>query len=207
MTPLPKDESKRERIILAAMEVFSQDGLAKGTIADVAKKADIGKGTVYEYFSSKDAIFKALLEYFFGQMIAEWSDLARMDIPIADKFNLLIDGTFDIVDELDNSHNQNWGLIFEILLYALRQPAGHDENINLAEIFRKIIHTLEPLLQEGIDTGLIAPMNTEILSFLFFAILDGVGLHVFIQNGHYPANEMKTILKDILIKGLLRREH
>jgi len=39
MTPLPKDEAKRQRIIDAAIEVFARDGLSNGKIATIAKKA------------------------------------------------------------------------------------------------------------------------------------------------------------------------
>ena len=50
--------NKKELIIEAAIKVFARDGLEKGKIADIAKEAGIGKGTVYEYFRSKNDIFK-----------------------------------------------------------------------------------------------------------------------------------------------------
>ena len=59
-TRVTKSE-KRTRIINAALAVFSRDGFQNAKIEDIARTADIGKGTLYEYFSSKDEL---LLEVF-----------------------------------------------------------------------------------------------------------------------------------------------
>jgi TetR/AcrR family fatty acid metabolism transcriptional regulator len=52
--------AKRMDILKAAADVFARDGFANTKIADVAERAGIGKGTVYEYFSSKDKLFLEL---------------------------------------------------------------------------------------------------------------------------------------------------
>ena len=52
-----KDKTiKRQLIMDAALQVFVQNGYEKTKIIDVAKTAGIGKGTVYEYFSSKEEL-------------------------------------------------------------------------------------------------------------------------------------------------------
>jgi AcrR family transcriptional regulator len=42
----------------AAMQVFAQEGYEKTRVEDIARAAGVGKGTVYEYFSSKEEIFE-----------------------------------------------------------------------------------------------------------------------------------------------------
>jgi TetR/AcrR family fatty acid metabolism transcriptional regulator len=54
---------KHQRIILAAMAVFSRKGFHKAKIEEIAEKAEIGKGTVYEYFASKKELFLEMLIY------------------------------------------------------------------------------------------------------------------------------------------------
>lgn len=44
------------------MAVFIRKGFARTRVADIAEEADVGKGTVYEYFSSKEALFFAVFE-------------------------------------------------------------------------------------------------------------------------------------------------
>ena len=53
-----RDTDKRERIVEAAVEVFCQAGYDAASMADVAAKAGVGKGTLYLYFDSKQSLFE-----------------------------------------------------------------------------------------------------------------------------------------------------
>ena len=55
---MERDLNKRERIIDAAIEVFCASGYDAASMADVAIKAGVGKGTLYLYFDSKDSLFE-----------------------------------------------------------------------------------------------------------------------------------------------------
>lgn len=53
---------RRNQIVQAAATVFSKTGFIQSTISEIAGTAGIGKGTVYEYFRSKDELFFAVFE-------------------------------------------------------------------------------------------------------------------------------------------------
>jgi AcrR family transcriptional regulator len=53
----------RERIFRAALELFAQKSFAETTVEDITTAADVGKGTFFNYFPSKDHILLA-----FGEM-------------------------------------------------------------------------------------------------------------------------------------------
>jgi AcrR family transcriptional regulator len=53
----------RERLFLAALDLFAQKGFAETTVEDITEAADVGKGTFFNYFPSKDHILLA-----FGEM-------------------------------------------------------------------------------------------------------------------------------------------
>ncbi len=44
---------KREALLNAAFSLFTSQGVYRTSISDIAKKADIAKGTFYRYFSDK----------------------------------------------------------------------------------------------------------------------------------------------------------
>jgi len=52
-----KKKIAREKILKAASDIFGSKGFEKATISEIADKADLGVGTVYNYFKSKDEIF------------------------------------------------------------------------------------------------------------------------------------------------------
>lgn len=56
-------EEKRVHIIRSAIKVFSEYGLDGTKMELVAKEAGIGKGTIYEYFTSKEQLFEEMIIY------------------------------------------------------------------------------------------------------------------------------------------------
>lgn len=55
-------EQKKKDIALAAKQLILREGINNITIAQIAKAANIGKGTVYEYFKNKEEIVFELVE-------------------------------------------------------------------------------------------------------------------------------------------------
>jgi AcrR family transcriptional regulator len=53
----------RERLFRAALDLFAKKGFAETTVEDITNAADVGKGTFFNYFPSKDHILLA-----FGEM-------------------------------------------------------------------------------------------------------------------------------------------
>jgi AcrR family transcriptional regulator len=60
----PKLNNRRELILEAAERLFTQLGLARTTMDDIAKEAQLGKGTLYLEFPTKEAIMEATVEAF-----------------------------------------------------------------------------------------------------------------------------------------------
>ena len=64
--PIVVDKEKKKReIIDAAIRVFSRQGYRRTKINDIAGEAGVGKGTVYEYFKSKEDLFLHMSEHLF----------------------------------------------------------------------------------------------------------------------------------------------
>jgi AcrR family transcriptional regulator len=61
-----RKEARPEEIIEAALALFAEKGFSATRLDDVAKRAGISKGTLYLYFDSKEAIFRAVVETLIG---------------------------------------------------------------------------------------------------------------------------------------------
>src|ERR1700729_1019197 len=60
--PLRRDAAEnRDRLLAAASRVFAEQGLDAG-VADIAREAGVGMGTLYRRFPTKDALIDALVE-------------------------------------------------------------------------------------------------------------------------------------------------
>jgi AcrR family transcriptional regulator len=57
-----REKQKEERyaaILQAALRIFAAKGLQEATMDEIAQAAGLGKGTIYYYFSSKDASLRS----------------------------------------------------------------------------------------------------------------------------------------------------
>lgn len=66
--PRPPDPLRRALILRVAREQFARDGFAGATMADIARGAGMGVGSLYVYFSTKDAIALSLLQTYLDEL-------------------------------------------------------------------------------------------------------------------------------------------
>jgi AcrR family transcriptional regulator len=62
----------REKLLAAARRVFAMKGLGEATARDIVRETDLATGTFYNYFDSKEDVFRALL--------AQLSEKARIAV-------------------------------------------------------------------------------------------------------------------------------
>jgi AcrR family transcriptional regulator len=55
-------EQTKEKLFLAAMQLFARKGYPGTTVEEITQAADVGKGTFFNYFPSKDHVLSYLIE-------------------------------------------------------------------------------------------------------------------------------------------------
>ena len=63
-----KNEAKRQQILDAAINLFTEQGFAATSMELIAKNADVSKQTVYSHFGNKDDLFSASIEQKCGSL-------------------------------------------------------------------------------------------------------------------------------------------
>ena len=72
----------RERLFRAALALFGNKGFAETTVEDITEAADVGKGTFFNYFPSKDHILIAFGEMQLGKLEAAVEEVRRTNEPM-----------------------------------------------------------------------------------------------------------------------------
>ena len=80
---------KRERILDAAEQLMSQMQNREISVNMIAKEAQIGKGSVYYYFESKEEIIEAVVERCYKRIILEFFSEMQTGSSAIDKIKLL----------------------------------------------------------------------------------------------------------------------
>ena len=81
---LPRADRRAERrqaILAAALQEFSQKGFAAARLEDVAVRAGIAKGTIYLYFRDKEALFQELIRSEMSPVVGTLEFALGLDIP------------------------------------------------------------------------------------------------------------------------------
>src|SRR5882672_11108214 len=91
---------RREAILAAALDEFSARGFAATRLDDVAKRADVAKGTIYLYFRDKESLFQELVRTMLSPVVSRVAAAPMIDLParmvvegIADMFVREVFGT------------------------------------------------------------------------------------------------------------------
>lgn len=79
-----KKADTRMRILESAVELFSKRGIEAVTVEEIAEAADIGKGTVYNYFGAKEDIVVAFLVELDRAALARMAGLPSEGMSVAE---------------------------------------------------------------------------------------------------------------------------
>ncbi len=206
MAPTPPPiEDKRRRIIEAAVTVFARRGLERGKIADIATEAGIGKGTIYEYFRSKEEIFAAIIEGFFQEINQAFLPVLNSRRPPVEKITRLIDYSFDFLDQfMQSDQADDWTIIMEIFTQGMRADGDPQLQEATARAVHSAIDQFIPMLEEGIAAGLFRDVDPPYFALVLFGALDGLAMHFYLQRHHLDLERLKVATREIFLNGILK---
>ena len=84
-----KSEERRQAILDVAREAFTQLGFENTTMSEIANRTGGSKATLYNYFSSKEELFAAVIDEFGRQRIAEAFMSMNPDKPVREEITRL----------------------------------------------------------------------------------------------------------------------
>ncbi len=176
-----RDES-RKRIIQAALEQFSQKGFERSSMKELAEKAGVSKGLLYNYFSSKKALLMALFQASMEEM-----DKVIEETPSGGPRTRLI-GMFETFFN-DLEENPGFWRLFASL--ALQEQGFEEVRQMMADKVNAYYELLEGIFSE---LGYEDPRAEAVL---VGAIFDGVAVEYLAMGDNFP---FKTVRQHIMKK-------
>jgi AcrR family transcriptional regulator len=73
---------RRERLFRAALDLFARKGFAETTVEDITNAADLGKGTFFNYFPSKEHILLAFGEMQLAKLKTAFEEMRSANVPV-----------------------------------------------------------------------------------------------------------------------------
>ncbi len=187
-----KKEETQNKIITAAVELFRRVGLEATTMEQIAVVVDIAKGTLYNYFPSKEAIINAYIQRTFRERnddrMAQFTSLPDTRARLTRIFELLVAGV------------QAQKELFEAFMVArmksvisFRPPEGEPTGLSL------LIHEIIRLGQQGGE--LRADLPDDLLEGLFEYALIAAIKPFYLDPEHFDAPHSIARSVDVFMHG------
>ena len=181
-----KREKTRVELLAAAERVIARKGYHQTRIADIATEADVGLGTFYLHFKTKNEIFIELIETGAAELRQMINDAKAGVNRVEDKLRITIGTILDAAAEKPESFRIVFG----------HGPAFLDLMVRVHEIFiEDLRRDFEPTL--GDKANAIANLTIGMLSQAVSWLLGHTDL---------PLNQVKQLTVDFALGGLQRAQ-
>lgn len=95
------DDAKRQRILDAAIQEFSDKGFAPANINVIAEKAGISIGSMYKYFKSKEDLYLTVVNLGLSYLETTLMPIIEARCSLGEKLAMIVDAIFDSAGEFD----------------------------------------------------------------------------------------------------------
>lgn len=198
MPKIVNKEEKKAKILEASIRVFSKKGLNNTKISDIAEYAAIGKGTIYEYFKSKDEIFTASFSFHIEKFE---ENISRRLFRIKDPLKKLY-AYFSAWSELfEGDHLEYLEIVLDFWAEGVRQ---RDDSlmINLDRIYSENRDMLDDLLYDCVTKGEIKKVDTKLIASIMLGTLDGLLLQWIMDKKAFNMKDATQLFVETMIDGL-----
>lgn len=196
-----RKEERPAEILTAALKTFAIKGFAATKLDVVAKEAGVSKGTVYLYFESKEALFKAVVTEFVLPQIA------RAEQQAENYTGTIKDLMFELVEQwrVNVLETDLSGIPKIIISEASNFPEL--ATFYLENVIQRTRQFAANLIELGIERGEFRKCNTSyaaraFLTPMVFTAIWRHSLAPFDEN--YDIQEYLNTHLDIFIRGILK---
>jgi AcrR family transcriptional regulator len=192
-TPAARRAQRRDAILMAALDEFSNQGFAAARLDDVAKRAGVAKGTIYLYFRDKDALFQELIRSMLTPVVGSLEQLREADLPMRELSDRLIDF---FVREIFGTRRRE---VIRLMIAEGRRFPKLAE-FYYREVLAKILAAMRALLSRAVARGELPPAVAQ-----FPQLLAAPGLIAVVWTGlfdKYEPIDVRAMMKahiDILL--------
>lgn len=179
MCPRVTDQYKtevKEKIVQAAIATFSKYGYDKTRMDDIAESANLGKGTLYLYFKSKEELFYAISENSIKELKEQLSKLFS-------KKEDLVQDAEKFYDQYRNLIHDSEKVSFEMIAESSRNPKLRKA---LYEQRMKVYDIVIDYLRRQIEKGFFRKdMDVNAIASGLVALYDGLTISKLLGISEY----------------------
>jgi AcrR family transcriptional regulator len=186
----------KDLILSEARKVFEKFGFNKTSMADIALAARKGRRTIYSYFTSKEEVFKAVIEVEIDALAKTLQELIDSPLKADEKLRQYMQTRMNTVKMLTIYYDAIRRDLVENLAFIEKIRKKYDEME--MEMIRKI-------LDEGVAQNVFEIKDTKIVAGAIVLASKGFELPLIMGQEGYDHGSMIEPLIDVFYKGILKK--
>lgn len=183
----------KRKIFETAMKLFAEKGYDATSIEEITATVGVAKGTLYYHFSSKEEIYKFLIEE--GMKLLRNSiqiKTVQLSNPIA-KLKAVIIIQLKVIMKYD-----------EFITILLSHIWGNKErHYSFRKYIYEYIDIIKKYIEEGIKEGLIKEGDSHLMASTIFGIICAVKIHKMSKSEELVIEEIANSMIDYILNGML----
>lgn len=186
--------NKYDRILNASSRIFLKNGFEKTTVEAIAIEAKVGKGTIYEYFDSKENLFVEMIKvgvtYVYNDLYQVFNEKESME----ETLELFLQSSLQLINEHDDKLR---------ILYDDISKMPHELEVWFIEQDQWLVKQIAKTLQYYMDNNEIRQVCPEVLARIILHSIQ-TGFYYRVVEGN---DNIECILKDqldIIMNGIKR---
>ena len=152
-----------EEILEAALEVFSDQGLAGARVEDIAARAGVSKGTLYLYFSGKEELFKEAIRAKVRRTMENLSSATPPGEPL-ERLTRFIDAYWAYLSR------PSFGRMYRLVLAELHQ-FPELSRFYAEEVSGTVMTLAGDILAEGIEAGAFRDGDPAVMARMMVGVM------------------------------------
>ena len=195
-----RKEQSKEDIRRAAWELFSQFGVDRVSIADIARKADVSQATIYNNFGNKETLVREFVTSAVEHLVNRSQEILTPNLLYQEKMTAF----FRFISEMMVSGQPSAAeRVFFSSLDLQNDPEIKKIHTAAQE---KMTGLLLDLVREGKDQGQVNPKLSEAVLRIYFAVFMDAFSSPRLQQQYYQNPGLVQELGSLMMHGLSKQQ-
>lgn len=188
-----KDSDTKNRLLAAALDLFTEKGFVGASTREIVERAGVTKPVLYYHFSSKENLYRVLIEENFARFNR---DLAR----IAGEKTSAREKLLRIADHYLN-HCRRYPEEIKLALMAFYRGDTFAPEVDIVSLAMESIEIIAGVFRGGITAGKFRKRDPLKLSLFLLSILHGQMMVILKSSGWMPLAAPEEIV-ELFLQGI-----
>ena len=193
------EPSTKNSLIKSAIQIFRQKGFQMARVSDIVSDAGVAQGTFYNYFKSKEEIFRDICNVFIDQVQEKFIERTEHMFD-GDTSDEVVKNVHQVVRDLFLIYHEN----LDVAELLFREGIGN------GGIFKEIyegmlslfLELIEEQIEKAIHRGFVHIEDAQIGSVFLFGLFERGLLYFMLIRKNTDLEKLERVMVDFVLKGL-----